>query len=898
MGTQEGERNWVDVANNLLSRCNVNLKLSTLSECGPDVFVRLYETILGETVPDYIASANSQEDDVHNVQSVIDSLSLDYLQISLSHIAGENVVRGDKESIKNLLEIFDGLLEYLNEEINEETQNDEPSDPQNEDDADESKKPDNLETQQDRRSVSPNIENSEETGSSSELKGSDQMLTAKQQEPAGPPPPASGAVDVEGAPHQDQMFSAIPLQPPSQRDTSHAPGRPLRAASLSQGSTEETNPDITRVEDSKVTTETLTNGIMSPAHCLSSGGSDDSASSERRIAAEMEEETLEPTNGGPRRVLFRTQPDVLFLTLRDEVSAITPSPPDTDEDGEVLSCTQRFKDRGTSFRTSTDIGSVPESSEESLAYRRRRNREAEQELHHISENLSHRLEELDLMLKRVLGESDGSSGMREEDGQSIGSDGVKRTRRKRRGQPDPDKREASASPPRECRSVHSRLEEAMAEALSLDDGKQTNLQVPHHSKRGESHYRSSQRKRLESKAYEEELRRCEERERTKLQIARRGAQRAEREYREAILRDVSPSPRSSPSKTKTQHKTQRKTQTAAQRRFEVPRRTPSLRIRENELLPLLREELPHLHVSPHALGRMWEQQMQQVDRLHAASSSRIPHHRKLFQQLEEAQRKHDLLVDLVNRDQDHNRRLVSVTAVKPRHFGFPLHHRHAVESFHLLFFQREFKERIQQQKSVQSNLREQRQQIAWAKKYHRDYHVQHRARLMRARTREEKMFRQLFEEGLELQKLRLREQKAHAKEQQLEHQRRQQDQIESLENYYKDQVRHKHTRRPVSGYNHWSFSYMCDAFCLSQFSLLAEKLAHEREEIQVRKKAQEKALLKMKRELRSRMEREIRDLQKIIIQNDEDDHFQNLEVQRLRNQVHMASFQYNTSYLH
>lgn len=37
---------------------------------------------------DYIAAACSQEDDVHNVQSVIDSLSLDYLQISLSHITG------------------------------------------------------------------------------------------------------------------------------------------------------------------------------------------------------------------------------------------------------------------------------------------------------------------------------------------------------------------------------------------------------------------------------------------------------------------------------------------------------------------------------------------------------------------------------------------------------------------------------------------------------------------------------------------------------------------------------------------------------------------------------------------------------------------------------------------
>lgn len=39
--------------------------------------------------------------------------------MSMSLFSGENVVRGDKESVKNLLEIFDGLLEYLNEEIND-----------------------------------------------------------------------------------------------------------------------------------------------------------------------------------------------------------------------------------------------------------------------------------------------------------------------------------------------------------------------------------------------------------------------------------------------------------------------------------------------------------------------------------------------------------------------------------------------------------------------------------------------------------------------------------------------------------------------------------------------------------------------------------------------------------
>ena len=43
-----------------------------------------------------------------------------YLHVNAS---GENLVRGDKESIKNLLEIFDGLLEYLNEEISEELHN-------------------------------------------------------------------------------------------------------------------------------------------------------------------------------------------------------------------------------------------------------------------------------------------------------------------------------------------------------------------------------------------------------------------------------------------------------------------------------------------------------------------------------------------------------------------------------------------------------------------------------------------------------------------------------------------------------------------------------------------------------------------------------------------------------
>uniref|UniRef100_A0A3P8VSW9 DUF5745 domain-containing protein n=1 Tax=Cynoglossus semilaevis TaxID=244447 RepID=A0A3P8VSW9_CYNSE len=486
---------WVDVANDLFNKCHVNLRLRKLTDCDAQVFTALYENILGEKVPDYIAEPCSQEDDVHNVQSVIDSLSLDYLQISLSHITGENVVRGDKESIKNLLEIFDGLVEYLNEEINEESQ---------------------------------------------------------------------------------------------------------------------------IIESEKI-----------------------------NISLTLSK----------------------FLTVKNEHKVKLPE--------------ERFKDPPL--------------------YCRQRNRKAEEELHLISENLSHRLEELDEVVHFLALNS----------------------------------------------TLPVRWDFLLfwhVYLLLFFTGFKTSL----------------------FKFTTNSLLFCS-----------------------------------------------------------------SVNVRENELLPVLLKEMPHLQISPEALGRMWEQQLQQVDRLHSMSLSQSQNHHKLISQVgfEEERRKHDLLVEITRKERDHNRRL------------------------------REFKEHIQQQRSSQNRLKEQRQQIARAKKYHREYHVQHRARLMRARTKEEKMFQNLFKEGLEIQKARLREQRTYAKEQQLESQKRHQDRMTSMENYYKD-----------------------------QFSLLADRLAQEQQEIQVRKKAQEKALQKLKRELRSRMERDITELQKVIVRNDEDDYFEDLEVQSLRNRISRASF--------
>lgn len=57
------------------------------------------------------------DDEIHNCQAVIDSLAMDVLNTSLSHITGQDIVAGDLTSIGDLLEVFSGLMEFMLEEI-------------------------------------------------------------------------------------------------------------------------------------------------------------------------------------------------------------------------------------------------------------------------------------------------------------------------------------------------------------------------------------------------------------------------------------------------------------------------------------------------------------------------------------------------------------------------------------------------------------------------------------------------------------------------------------------------------------------------------------------------------------------------------------------------------------
>ncbi|NXA48593.1 CEP95 protein, partial [Nothocercus julius] len=473
--------------------------------------------------------------------------------------------------------------------------------------------------------------------------------------------------------------------------------------------------------------------------------------------------------------------------------------------------------------------------EEFVSHTKTKEELSEQELHEISEKLSRRLNELDLMLKRALGEH-AREELTDEDNLSQHSDSVMDYRRSKARLDTPHikkypnrPRSLSPSSPQSRHRLSSELQDKLCRDERGQIGKiRSQLQKEMDERRVKA--------KLMSKAYEDELRIYEARERLRLSELREKAKEMEQEYKENIFKEPPKMPQ--PVKVysrKTTPRNPKYSQWIPKRGTVKPRKAAPMKVKDDDLLFLLLEEFPHLHISHHTMKKMCQQQLAQIEQLKAASGkdrARL----KLQNEVQQALKKHELLADIIKKDQDHNKRL------------------------------QEFKQRIYRQKWAQNKVREKRQQIARARKYYEDYRVQLRAKMMRARTREERIFKNLFEEGLEIQKQRLKDLRTYAQEKRAEQRQEHQNELESMENYYKD-----------------------------QFSMLAEALSQEHQELQTREKAQAQMLWKTKRELRSKMEKEIQQLQTMIMQNDDDTFFQELEADRLRSRLQMASFQYSKS---
>lgn len=77
---------------------------------------------------------------------------------------------------------------------------------------------------------------------------------------------------------------------------------------------------------------------------------------------------------------------------------------------------------------------------------------------------------------------------------------------------------------------------------------------------------------------------------------------------------------------------------------------------EDEILPVMQEEFPFLQLSPHTAKMMWQKQMRQVHTLCKAAQLNRPS--KAQKQIEDAQRKQELLSRIIQKELDHNNRLV------------------------------------------------------------------------------------------------------------------------------------------------------------------------------------------------------------------------------------------------
>ncbi|XP_011229705.1 centrosomal protein of 95 kDa isoform X1 [Ailuropoda melanoleuca] len=778
------EAEWITVANNLLLKCHIHLRIREIEDCDANVFIALYQSILGEKVPDLIAIPRSQEDEAHNVQAVIDSLALDYLQVSLSHITGENIVKGDKESIKNLLEIFDGLLEYLTEHISEtsheksetgqsfkESHQGEPlEEPESTKESTSSWKRVSFERcslSSDALGPSWDGDETESTGEVIRLGDTAHTFSLRSNGAEGPNE------------MQSKKASAV-----SHEEVLHPPLSSFLSKNRTSFVENMEVPSVDVIPSARKLGEPIRSAIPlhPPYH-----------PSEPRAPCPIGKEYLRSSHISP--AVNSTGEGTAFSVESDNRVLLTSKLP-KDNKQEMCSAQsqgprtrklprgKRYENRPAVSSWDSDVSQTP------------RKRLTEQELHSVSEKLSQRLSELDWMLKSALGDRIKEKTDYEED--SIGNEELESKKDETLSQHSDSIMEYGPKKRRPGLPTHRRPPFRSSSLSPSPVNRNTQFHMERKQKR---------------KPKETDIRQF---------------QAKEKIYREAVHKGTPK--HSQPWKTYS-----RKTTTSSPRGgLPKPNKAVPMKVNEHSLLPLMLEQFPFLYVSGQTLSKMWKQQITQVEQLKKDAYRENRSKKKLQDEIEEALKRHDLLTALVKKEYEHNKRL------------------------------QDFKDRIHRQKLTQSKITENRQQIVRARKYYDDYRVQLRAKMMRMRTREEMIFKKLFEEGLQIQKQRLRDLRNYAKEKRAEQKRQHQNELDSMENYYKD-----------------------------QFSLLAEAISQERQELKAREKSQTQTLYKVKRELRSKMEKEIQQLQHMITQNDEDSFFRELEAERFRARLHLAAFQYS-----
>lgn len=893
----EEDKVIVNKLNGLLDQLHAPHHIHTVADIGASAFVTLFEGLCGEQLPGINRTAFTREDEVHNCQVVIDSLAGDVLHTSLTHISGAEIIDGDREAISNLIEIFSGLLEYMLNKIDSDASigNEDEDHNATTDDPDmlSREEIDNIldaELQQERQAANggPTARWVEE---SSPTKRS--HVNKKQ----GPNLVLEDLSDVKDSTNDlikesEALEKRIEQERKILEETRKQKERLLHLS----GSNGKMPEMLHRTEAQ----------ISQPIGAREAGVVKERDSSRADIIKRIENDPrykymLPPTQRETQAA--DKESDETFKTLQNMVeetaamaraavncsSARAKSMLDTLEDVDV----QRRSPRATDLSPSRLWSGVTERSrrdggQENGWERSKTTKRASPSSGRTSPKHTDKLSDNELtpsrakrkvsfLVERSLTDSSPS----------LNTEKLSPTRLTRADAGKPFQRTRAStqayasgsylslddvSNDKENESykdkLRKRYEDIVSDLNSIDDASPDTVKATRDYGRakyrttveqpqtlysvGETHKLVQKEKDLGKKKigflqkiYREDFDEILDEAEYLMNRNRTAAKSKEKDYQKKLA-SVKCTPRISednkgptllkkktkktPPKTCVSSKV-KKTSAGCSSVIKPQKKTMVIKD-EDDILPMLLDEFPHLHLSLHTWHELWRKGLQQIEQITRAHQEVTRKKSRAQDQLEEAEKRQEIMVNIMKKELEHNQRL------------------------------KEIKERQVSAITTRNKLHERRMQTARSRHYYDEYQVRMRSKMLKRRTREEMLFKKLFKDGLDIQKERINELRKYAKEQRASQTKAQRDEIESMENYYRD-----------------------------QFQMLADNIAKEKDELEIREKAQQKILDTMKKDLRKKMEIEIKHLQDNLVRDDDDIYFRQLDADRVIHDLKMAKYQ-------
>ncbi|XP_048738682.1 centrosomal protein of 95 kDa-like [Ostrea edulis] len=866
-------------ANLLLEQLNSGSSLSCVEDINAAVYVTLFEGLCGEKLQGVIQKAISREDEIQNVQLVIDILSRDILHTSLAHITGRDIVDGNRESILNLLEIFGGLLEYILNKIDSDVSTDGEGESEELDEDPDAVQADVIDKILER-----------ELQRNYSFEGSPDRLTPK----ASP----GRRISPIRFPKADQGRRNL------RSPTKHREPSPKKSLSETEALIAAVNDSSTVVKETTVSTDqNSTNELIKEGEKLEKELLWDKYKP-GKSAAEIREDLVRHRrdlglSGDPFSDLVpvtathgKRQSNVNSGDLRDTESyeglcnmveqtaamaeeAVNCSP---SRARTILRSMENDYDTGKLHSTypnpkKNQFGSPPKKTKSPA-------RQSDDELYSDTElTPSHGKRKVSFMVERSTTSESSPSFLRtapryKTKTKSAWTENKKGSKKpvqarqdntQKKGQSgesslfDFEKNPASFSYDEYLKKqFHEIIDDVLSEdeAMPARFRSSNDQKKVHTSKLGsksKGNYSISDTQRLLNKEkdvnkrkvdflqriYQEDLDELQNEAEYGLNTDRKGAKHVEDEYRKKVLTSSRKSmkPKDFGVKKKTLvhkpsvcSKAKKKSSSGV---TAIPKQ--KLTIKDDEdILPMMLKEFPHLHLSLHTWHELWRKGIHQIEQVTRANQEVRRKKSKAKAELEEAEKRHEIMVLLMKKEMEHGQRM------------------------------KDIKERQKQTIAAKNLIEEKRAQSARSRKYYDDYQVRMRSKMLKRRTREEMIFRKLFKDGLDIQKDRVREMKKYAKEQRDTEAGTQRNEIESMENYYRD-----------------------------QFEMLSESITKEKKELLVREKAQKKVLEQMKKEMRKKMESEIQQLQDQLVRDDDDAYFRQLDADRVIHNLQLAKYHVN-----